>query len=105
MAVLSDKDIVENLTLGNLDISNYNEEGLTPNGYDLCIKEILVCGDSSTCEKGSVEIPPKTMFYVSTIERIKLPNNICAQIWLKTSWIRKGILASFGKVDAGFDGT
>ncbi|MCQ2086003.1 MAG: dCTP deaminase [archaeon] len=105
MAVLSDKDIIRNLELGHLEIGNYNDSSLTPNGYDLRIKEILIYGDNNTYEKGPVQIPPRTMFYVSTVERIRMPDNICAQIWLRTSWIRKGIIASFGKVDAGFNGT
>ena len=45
------------------------------------------------------------MFYVSTIEKVELPNYISAQLWLRTSWIRKGIIAGLGKVDAGFKGT
>jgi hypothetical protein len=45
------------------------------------------------------------MFYVSTIERVRFPADICAQLWLRTTWIRKGIIGAFGKIDAGFEGT
>jgi Fe-S-cluster containining protein len=27
------------------------------------------------------------------------------QLWLRTTWARRGVLASFGRIDAGFDGT
>ncbi len=105
MAILSDKDILEGMETGYLGISDYHERGLTPNGYDLRIKEIMVRGDPDLKTEGNVAIPPRTMFYVSTIERVRMPKDVCAQLWLRTTWIRKGIIGSFGKIDAGFEGT
>ncbi len=105
MAILSDKDIVESLMTGYLGIADYSEKSLTPNGYDLRIAEISIRGDADIHREGIVSIPPRTMFYVSTIERVRMANDICAQLWLRTSWIRKGVMASFGKIDAGFEGT
>ena len=105
MGIFSDKDIVEGMMTGYLGITDYNERGLTPNGYDLRIAEISIRGDDRKYTEGTVSIPPRTMFYVSTIERVKLPADACAQLWLRTSWIRKGIMGSFGKIDAGFEGT
>ncbi|MBR1452649.1 MAG: dCTP deaminase [Candidatus Methanomethylophilaceae archaeon] len=105
MAILSDKDIVESMMTGYLGISDYHERGLTPNGYDLRIKEIMVRGDPDLKTEGTVTIPPRTMFYVSTVERVRMPKDICAQLWLRTTWIRKGIIGAFGKIDAGFEGT
>lgn len=105
MAILSDKDILEGMETGYLGISDYHERGLTPNGYDLRIKEIMVRGDPDLKTEGNVAIPPRTMFYVSTIERVSMPKDVCAQLWLRTTWIRKGIIGSFGKIDAGFEGT
>ena len=105
MAILSDKDIVESMMTGYLGISDYHERGLTPNGYDLRIKEIMIRGDPDLKTEGNVIIPPRTMFYVSTIERVRMPKDICAQLWLRTTWIRKGIIGAFGKIDAGFEGT
>ena len=105
MGILSDRDIAESLLTGFIGISNYEERGLTPNGYDLRIAEIAVRGDPDVKKEGVVSIPPRTMFYVSTVERVRMPDDICAQLWLRTSWIRKGVMASFGKIDAGFEGT
>ena len=105
MAILSDKDIVESMMTGYLGISDYSERSLTPNGYDLRIAEISIRGDEKKYTEGTVSIPPRTMFYVSTIERVRMADDICAQLWLRTSWIRKGVMASFGKIDAGFEGT
>ena len=105
MGIFSDKDIVEGMMTGYLGISDYSERGLTPNGYDLRIAEISIRGDENKYTEGTVTIPPRTMFYVSTIERVRMPADACAQLWLRTTWIRKGIMGAFGKIDAGFEGT
>ncbi len=69
MCIFSDDDIMESLMTGNLGISDFEEKGLTPNGYDLRISEISVSG--KVFKDDVVTIPPKTMFYVSTVERIR----------------------------------
>lgn len=105
MGILSDRDIVESLMTGYLGISDYNEKSLTPNGYDLRVAEISVRGDPEVKREEVVSIPPRTMFYVSTVERVRMANDICAQLWMRTTWIRKGCIGAFGKIDAGFEGT
>lgn len=105
MGIFSDKDIVESMMTGYLGISDYNERGLTPNGYDLRIAEVSILGQDGKQSEGIARIPPKTMFYVSTVERVRMPSDACAQLWLRTTWIRRGVMASFGKIDAGFEGT
>ena len=105
MAILSDKDILKGMETGYLKITDYHERGLTPNGYDLRISEISIRGDPDIKKEGTVKIPPRTMFYVSTIERVGMPVDVCAQLWMRTTWIRKGCIGSFGKIDAGFEGT
>ena len=49
-------------------------------------------------------IPPGERFAISTKEVISCGENHCAQLWLRTSWARKGIICSFGKIDSGFKG-
>ncbi|MCL1904714.1 MAG: dCTP deaminase [Methanomassiliicoccaceae archaeon] len=105
MCILSDKDILQGMEDGRLGISDYSERGLTPNGYDLRISEISIRGKEGLIKEGTASIPPRTMFYVSTIERVRMPSDVCAQLWLRTTWIRKGIIGAFGKIDAGFEGT
>ena len=90
---------------GYIGISDFSERGLTPNGYDLRIAEISIRGIDGVLREGIARIPPRTMFYVSTVERVRMADDICAQLWLRTSWIRKGVMAAFGKIDAGFEGT
>ncbi len=105
MAVLSDGDIAHAVKIGELKLDPFQENRLTPNGYDLGIAEILIPGRESKVSQGSVKIPPMTRFIVSTEEVIDLGAMLTAQLWLRTSWIRKGVIASFGKVDSGFRGT
>ena len=104
MTVLSDEAILSALDLGELEIDPFNKNNLTPNGYDLTIKEIEI-PNGNKISNGDLAIPPGKRFAVSTKERIACGPNLCAQLWLRTTWARKGIVCSFGKIDSGFDGT
>ncbi|MBC7080823.1 MAG: dCTP deaminase [Thermoplasmatales archaeon] len=97
--MLSDRDIKEHILKGELEINPFEEKNLTPNGYDLTIDEIFINGKK---EKKAI-IKPLTWFAISTKEYIKL-KNLSAQLWIRSTYARKGIFASFGKVDAGFEG-
>ncbi|HOK28602.1 MAG TPA: dCTP deaminase [Methanomassiliicoccaceae archaeon] len=105
MCVLPDHEIVERLRSGSLVITDYSPESLTPNGYDLRVAEVSVPSASSIERDRTATVPPGAMFYVSTVERVELPSDLAGQLWLRTSWMRKGVLAGLGKVDAGFKGT
>jgi dCTP deaminase len=102
--VLSDRDIMKVMEEGELGIEPFREKSLTPNGYDLSIESVLVPGPGSKTEKGTAAIPPKSWFVVGTQERVRLGRTLAAQLWLRTTYARKGILATFGKIDAGFAG-
>jgi len=97
--ILSDRDIKKEITKGNILIKPFNEINLTPNGYDLTVGEIYLDGEI----KNEAEIENHEWFAISTLEYIKL-KNLSAQLWIRSSYARKGIIASFGKVDAGFEG-
>lgn len=105
MTVLSDGGILRAMETGQLGIDDFVEKNLTPNGYDLTISEIKVGQDGDRQTEGDVSIPPKTWFAVSTKEYVRFGPQITSQLWIRTTWARKGILSSFGKVDAGFQGT
>lgn len=104
MSILSDEAILAALDVGQIEIEPFDSENLTPNGYDLSIKEIEIPKGRKVTE-GELSIPAGKRFAVSTKERIACGPNVCAQLWLRTSWARKGIMCSFGKIDSGFDGT
>jgi dCTP deaminase len=89
----------------SLGIEPFKEENLTPNGYDLTISQVVVPDKGIDVSEGKVEVPPKTWFAVSTEEFVKLGLKYSAQLWIRTSYARKGVISSFGMIDAGFKGT
>jgi dCTP deaminase len=105
MTILSDADITAKLLSKELKIEPFYEKNLTPNGYDLSIEEVVIPSKSFQVKEGTVEVPALTWFAVSTKEYVKLSAKVTAQLWIRTSYARKGIMSSFGKIDAGFEGT
>ncbi|MFO8109930.1 MAG: dCTP deaminase [Thermoplasmata archaeon] len=101
--ILSDGQIKKLMGAERLVIQSYNEKNLTPNGYDVTVEEVFVSG-SMNQKEGLVKIPQGTWFAVSTKEYFRFPANVAGQIWIRTTWARKGVLASFGMIDAGFQG-
>jgi dCTP deaminase len=105
MCLLPDHEIETRIREGSLAIRDFSHESLTPNGYDLRIAELSLPSEGRVYKEGIARIPSKTMFHVSTIEYVELPDEVAAQLWTRTSWIRKGLLVGLGKIDAGFHGT
>lgn len=105
MGVLSDVDIKQYIEKGELDIDPFYDKSLTPNGYDLSVEEIYISKMGQRVTNGVAVIPPLTWFAISTKEYIKMGSKLTGQLWIRSSYARKGILSSFGKVDAGFHGT
>lgn len=105
MAVLSDADILAARAKGELAIEPFLEKSLTPNGYDVSIDEVALPSTNVRVRDGVAHVPPLTRFAVSTKETVTLGPRLAAQIWLRTTWARRGVVASFGMVDAGFSGT
>lgn len=105
MAILSDGDIEKSIINCELSIEPYEQKNLTPNGYDLSIGEIYIKKTGEHIKQGIISIPPLTWFAISTKEYVKMGPCITSQLWIRSSYARRGILASFGKVDAGFEGT
>lgn len=105
MTILSDIDIRNSIDQNMLGIEPFNEKNLTPNGYDLSIDEIYIKKSDEHIKNGIARIPPQTWFAISTKEFVKMGPQITSQLWIRSSYARKGVMASFGKVDAGFHGT
>lgn len=102
--MLSDRDILEAMKKNEIGIEGFREENLTPNGYDLTVGEIMIPSFDLYLKEGEVTIPPLTRFLIGSKEYIRLGRRYTAQIWIKSKWARQGVLASFGLVDAGFEG-
>ena len=104
MAVLSDSDILDLMKNRRLRIEGFREENLTPNGYDVTVEEIWIPNKDARLTEGVAEIPGREWFVIGTKEFLELPSDIVGGIWIRTTWVRKGILSSFGRIDAGFNG-
>jgi dCTP deaminase len=102
MTLLSDAEIKRWMADGKLCIMPFAEKNLTPNGYDLTIEEVMIPGQTKAFD---ATVPPLTRFIVSTRERVELNGPLAAQLWIRTTWARRGVLAAFGRIDAGFRGT
>ena len=88
--VLTDKDILKNKLIENIDIDN-----LQAASYDLTLPE-----------EYRKLLKPHEVLTVHTKERINLPDNICAKTFGKSSFARLGISSGDlgGWVDPGFNG-
>ncbi len=104
MCILTDAEITSMAAAGLLISETFSSHSVTPNGYDLRIRTLRL-PDAPQEVSGDAEIPARSWFVVSTLEKITLPDDISAQLWIRSSYARKGIFGSFGKVDAGFSGT
>lgn len=102
--MLSDSDILSRLSDGSLKIEGFEEANLTPNGYDVTIGLILIPSTGEKVSSGMAVVGGGTRFLIGTKEVISMPHDLAGQIWIRTSWARKGIVSSFGIIDAGFVG-
>lgn len=104
VCILSDRDILERLEKKELGIEPFVEKNLTPNGVDLTVKEIVIRPAPDRHQSGDVKIPAGASFLISTREFVTMPADAAGQLWIRSSYARRGILAAFGKVEAGFAG-
>ncbi|MFW3145700.1 MAG: dCTP deaminase [Thermoplasmatota archaeon] len=105
MTLLSDQDIIYKLENRSMKIDPFRERNLTPNGYDLTISEVYTRNPEGKVTIGAVYLEHGDWCLVSTREFLEIPPNICGSLHLRSSFVRKGLLAGFGLVDAGFKGT
>lgn len=105
MAVWSDTDFLAARAAGSFAAEPWFEQDLTPNGLDLRIGHVLVPSLMKEAQmEGVAVVPPMTRFLVGTQTVLTMPPDAVGSLWIRSSFARKGVLASFGKVDAGFRG-
>jgi len=102
MKLLVDSEI-DFLSRANELIKPFEENNLTPNGYDLTVGSMEFFAKKPTNYRSS-PMPINSNFVIYTKEYIKLTDNMVAQLFLKSSLCCKGVMATFGFVDAGFEG-
>jgi len=55
-------------------------------------------------EKQSIIIKPSESFLMTTVEEVNLPQNLTANMWLRSTLYRSGIILSGGNVAPGYRG-
>jgi dCTP deaminase len=101
----SDSDFLAAVGNGTFSAEPWHAADLTPNGLDLRISHVLVPALSpEPITSGVAKVPPMTRFVVGTQAYLKMPREAIGSLWIRSSYSRKGVLAAFGKVDAGFHG-
>lgn len=105
MGVWSDSDLLAAVRAGTFRAEPWRPEDLTPNGLDLRVAHVLVPSVSpQPVSSGTATVPPMARFVVGTEAVLTMPPDAVGSLWIRSSYARKGVLASFGKVDAGFRG-
>lgn len=89
--VLSSSIIRKRLSEGKLGIEPFAEESLQPSSYDLRSAEDTIL------KKGEMTLVP-------TMEFVSLPEDLCATLWGRSSFGRKGVTLGAGYIDPGFRG-
>ena len=105
MSILSDRDLLDRLEKATMRIDPFRERNLTPNGYDLTALEVYFKSPEAKVTMGTAYLDPGAWCLVSTEEYLEMPPDVAGTLWLRSSYVRKGLLAGFGLVDAGFKGT
>jgi len=123
MALLTDAEIREAFKKDGLQIDPFDDESLQAASYDMKLGNKAIITRTVSLEelKGkvqkeevkeinvekeeSVTIPGGAFALVSTLERIKLPNNFAGHIGMRTYFTRKGLIVLSGlQIDPGWDG-
>ncbi len=105
MSAWSDTDFLAAVKAGTFSAEPWHQQDLTPNGLDLRISHVLVPSVSpEPVTAGAAKVPPLARFVVGTEAFLKMPREVIGSLWIRSSYSRKGVLAAFGKVDAGFHG-
>lgn len=113
---VSKQKLVENLCERELT----NPEGC---GFDLCLGQVhkisgrgfmgLTERDSVDSEliyefdpkkKQSIIFKPGDAYLVTTNEKVNMPGNLTAAMWLRSTLFRSGLIMSGGKIDPGYQG-
>jgi len=123
MALLTDFELRDALKTEDLEIDPFDEESLQAASYDMRLGNRALITKTVSLEelKGKIQkeevkeinvekeesltVPGGAFALVSTLERIKLPNNYAGHIGMRTYYTRKGLSILSGlQIDPGWDG-
>ncbi len=124
--ILSDFDLINMIRDKRLVIKPFNKEIIRENGVDLRLDDEIALhnlniGDNFIIDPSNEEhikkeyiiernkkeliIPPYQQVLLSTIEYIKMPDNLVGFVELRSTWARHGLIMPPTITDAGFEGT
>jgi len=105
---MSDKDIREAISSGELTIADFSSESLQPASYDMRVGEEAFSSHEKRIDvksTGSLVIKPGDFILVRTYESVKLSPKIAGKIGLRSFHARKGLALLAGpQIDPGFEG-
>jgi len=77
-----------------------NDRNLTINGVKYDINNPYDYKEND----GYIKLPPRKISVLSTVEKLSLPETLCARVGITFSWSRKGLIPLFGpQVDPGYN--
>jgi deoxycytidine triphosphate deaminase len=89
------------------ETGTYNEDNIGSASYDLRLgeDEFLIDGKVIDEKVRYIDLPPRKLSQLSTMEILKLPKDICATVGITFSVSQLGLIPSFGpEVDPGYEG-
>jgi len=108
MTILSDKDIKKYLDKGKIEINPINIKSIQPASVDLHLNWDLkdIDGNVYDINKNEYLLIPNEFILGSTLEEVKIPNDLVGIIEGRSSVGRLGITAHItaGYIDPGFNG-
>ena len=115
--ILNDETILELIFKDNLIYVDNEEiengylysDGIQPASYDLKLGKSYICDRNLPpiliTDKDTITIPPKGFILATTLEYVKIPNDICAFVEGRSSIGRTGLfIHNAGLIDPGFEG-
>lgn len=102
IGILNGDDIVESCINNNLVIDPFDKSHLQPTSYDISVGQVLENG--SFCDFSSLRLEHLQFKNLLTKERMEFPLDMIGHIYLRSTFIRKGLLMSLGRIEAGWRG-
>jgi len=107
MSVLS-KDTIIDLCKNRDLIRNWDQSCVEGASYDMRLgADIYRNGQHSTLnsENASIKIEPGEFVTLSSLEHLKIPNDLVGHNGLSSTWTRRGVVSLFSpQIDPGFEG-
>ncbi len=107
--LMIDSEIKQAIRDGSIVMQNYAEEQVQPSSYDMRVGDRAILSGNEieidTKKEKGVIIRPGCFAIITTLENIKMPNDIAGHIGVKSYYTRKGLILLAGlQIDPGFSG-